>query len=429
MSTVPSPIATVVPSQPIVYEEAEPITATEPAVVVPMPPAAKRGGCGKYILMGLFVLLVGIGSLVFILSGMPVATPIVSSPTSRPITSSPDLTPIVISQPVASAPQLAYAAIASDDTIRTFTPGGTETVISLDKRNYQKIQLSPQSNLLTVLGGSIGAQNLYLYDFSLAKWEALTIYDTVSTGITGYVWLDADVIIFTQGGWLHKLTISSRNISKLFKINGALIDIDRTQELLLFRAALEWSLPSGNKTDYVFTVTKFDGTPTATVKLEDLVAVDAPFALVGVYFTSNKKLVAELVGFSPETKYQKNVARLFVLDGAIKQEVPIPTNLKLQTIGSVSNKLLFAVVEADRLITLAELDDGIFTPAAYPPPLTALQLYTSAIVVQADIIGFSYTEDGSTATLWYKLDQRNKPLVRQDVKLGMREVALSRSLL
>lgn len=437
MTTVPSPIATVVPEQPIVYEEA-PVIAEAPVVaetpvetppVVPIAAPAKGFGCGKVIVATVVILVLLIVAFLFIFSNLP-SVPVASNPVGSSPTGN-NVTPPVTSAPVASQPLVSYmyAGIGSDGTIRTFAANNSETVISLDQKNYQSLQISPNRRFVSSLGGSSAVsddKNLYLYDLTTAKWEALTVFDKGTTGINGYFWVGPENILFVQGGWLHELNISSRGITKLFKAAGTLVAVDNSSKRLMFRASIDWDLPSGKKTDYVFLIANFSGEAIRTIKLEDLVSVDGGLALVDVYFGPENKVIAELVGFDQATKYQKFASRLFVLDGTEKREITLPTELKPQIIGVINEALVFSVVESNRLITLGEVDLNTekIIAAAYPPPLSSNQVYKSATVSLPSLIGFNYTEGSGSSelTLWYNLGERSKPLEPVEIKTSLREL-------
>jgi hypothetical protein len=132
-----------------------------------------------------------------------------------------------------------YGGIRADGSLALIDKDDVEVVIDLQDRKWQSPSFDPRGAAFAVLSET--AENIYdIYTYNFAKSELRrdTFYGDGAQGITGYFWDDSGHIYFTQGvepdNWLHRYDFENREVRKLFRTFGRLVNVDYVNDQLLF---------------------------------------------------------------------------------------------------------------------------------------------------------------------------------------------------
>lgn len=132
-----------------------------------------------------------------------------------------------------------YAAINSNDTISIYNGEEDPLVINIEKKNWKKIEWSPDGNLISVLGEtSPTIFNLFIYDLKDKNWYQATFFEESS--VLSYSWTDSDTLYFTQGEnpdkWLYKYSYSAKTQNlKFAKVNGDIHEFSKDSKIAILQ--------------------------------------------------------------------------------------------------------------------------------------------------------------------------------------------------
>ncbi len=88
--------------------------------------------------------------------------------------------------------------------------------VKLEKKSWSSVTLSPDRNIVAVLGKEIGTVNdLYLYNIVQKEFNKVTFFENELSGITSFYWVNDNLITFHQDQWLHTLNVDSKEIVKV----------------------------------------------------------------------------------------------------------------------------------------------------------------------------------------------------------------------
>lgn len=187
----------------------------------------------------IFVCIISILVLILyiLLQTRPSETVIINPPASYPDDNN------VVSLNPKDIQQYEYTNITTSDTIELRALNNDRFVIHLDQRGWRNLTWSPDNKLIAVLGQStIDIFDLYIYNTDSQSWIKATNYTSAGAGIDDYVWVNNDVIMYTQGvspnKWLHSYTYSAQSeIVKIKKVEGTIINFSETGEKLVLKEA------------------------------------------------------------------------------------------------------------------------------------------------------------------------------------------------
>lgn len=128
----------------------------------------------------------------------------------------------------------------TDDNILKINYKNEIITVSLSRKNWDQIKFSPAGDTFAVLSNTDDIYDIFIYFIDSREWRQFTYYaDKEQSGVSSYLWLDDNNILFTQGEennvWLHNLDINSSEILKLSRVNGLLIDINNNKNRLLLQ--------------------------------------------------------------------------------------------------------------------------------------------------------------------------------------------------
>lgn len=132
-----------------------------------------------------------------------------------------------------------YGGVRADGSLALVDKDDVEVVVDLQDRKWQEGSFDPRGAAFGILSETAtGIYDLYTYNFAKAELRRDTFYGDGAQGITGYFWDDQGHIYFTQGvepdNWLHRYDYENKEVRKLFRTFGRLVNVDYVNDQILF---------------------------------------------------------------------------------------------------------------------------------------------------------------------------------------------------
>jgi hypothetical protein len=133
------------------------------------------------------------------------------------------------------------------------------------------------------------------------------------------------------------------------------------------------------KYDNVFTVTDYTGKLVYDVRVDDIIDLSGNYILNNLFFSPISGVyLAELVGYDPSSgAATREMLKLFMLSGELKQEIKIPSADKISILGLFQEQsFLFGVFDNNFALTSIgniDFDQNIIANNMYPSPTSSTQ--------------------------------------------------------
>lgn len=356
-----------------------------------------KGMLGKPLVIFIVVIVICIVLFAALFAGIP-STP--TPPVSFPSQPQGEDNGNVIKPGVIQKEFIEYAAISDQDTVHLYDKDMNELVIDLDDKNWSDIQFSPDGRFVSVLSASDEDQqdnNLVIYSIDEETWTDITVYSKETGGITQYVWISNEEIIFFQDGWMHKYSLQSSEIVKVADLNSELFIHDNQNQRLIVRekqtqlikeAVIEQQpdpdfIPQNRaplidveispeivKVDNTFRVVDYNGQTIAGYKLSDFVEITGSYILNGLYPTgAPDQYLAELIWYNPQNgEVSLTAAGLYkILNTEVTVVPTIANNSLYKIVGRLTGQtFLVSILSSDR--TVERLSSFDFTSGMISNP-------------------------------------------------------------
>lgn len=278
---------------------------------------------------------------------------------------------------------LQFAIITSQSTIQIIFDDNEEQIINLSQYQWEDITISPNGRNIAVLGDpqQEGLFDLYIYNLDTETWTQSTSHrnEFEETGISSYIWLDDEIILYTQGQqpnhWLHTYEVASQERLKVQIVDGKLLSISPDKERLLFESIDEDVNP------FFFT----------TIQGEFMFRVNAP-DIQEIFFTTNENILFTNSVDPTSIRIKKNFfgAEVFSqIEGSENKQIICSTSEDIYTYNT-----------DDTQIESLSLDEDIFTPVIEYPFINSTLYCFNSFIIAND----SFDE---TISNWYLLNIQN----------------------